>query len=142
MTTDERDAATSHGHKHGVLRRIVDHMSNRRSTEPSYSPMALMALVEMARDGLPDAQFEMLAEALEGEKGAPLVAATASKPNGAALIEPNDMAEPDRVPVEAPNHSTASAPGNDTRTEPSHGQSVEQAVNTAETEETEDQGDT
>lgn len=94
MDPDERDAVAKAGHRHGVLRSLVDYWASRKMPEPSYSLYALYELHRAAASGMSRPDWESFARLTVGPEGARRLASV-SRPT---MVQADDSAEPEDAP--------------------------------------------
>lgn len=124
LTPDERAILIKHGYAHGFLQILLD-LWKTKGREPSYSPLAMSFLLEMALQGSCGDEFTLLAEGTEGDTGANLVraafdqtAANPHHPRDTTGIVPDDLAEPDEAPPETEAGADAEDPAYDDQAGP------------------------
>lgn len=71
ISAEERRKLQAAGHSHGVVSSLLEYWRERgRSDEPSYSPRAILALHQIAVDGVTMEVWQSAARVVEGAKGA------------------------------------------------------------------------
>lgn len=106
MDPDERDAVAKAGHRHGVLRSLVDYWASRRMPEPSYSLYALYELHRAAVSGMSRPDWETFARLTVGSEGARRLA-DVSRP---AKVQADDSTAPEDAPDSDAANPTHPAP--------------------------------